>query len=1577
MNTDHLTIQSENGPTSTIVQAADSNDNTFEIQANFITINGFTIQGASASITEAGIYLYYGEGCRFTRNICRENHIGIALWTSSNNWLDNNSCSWNTHFGIALGYSSSYNILENNTCNWNQLYGTGDGILLGSWSEYNTIRNNICSHNDGTGIAFSQSSYNTVVKNTCSENLVGICRYADSISNTIYLNNFISNTENVYSDTSASTWNSLSPITYTYSGNTYSNNMGNYWSDYLGSDENSDGIGEQPYGVGGGNYDNYPLMDSFENYFGGGSQPPSGDLVGYWSFDSQSSPGNDDSDYNNNGIVYGATWLSNGMVNGALDFDGTDDWVEIQDDNSLDLTGDFTMICWIYQHTNTGIGDTQGMFLSKHQPYYDDDHSWWWSSRYDKSAFGNYPGSEINGNHVISLNTWTQVAVTFNDATDEYRFYTNGQVDTQFTANIVIENNNKKIAIGSEYGEKNFFDGLLDEVHVYTRVLSQSEIQELYNPGGGGQIPDANAGDISGQPTTMHQDTIYSITAKYQDPNGRDNLKYCYLRLNHPSKPLTMMWVQSDSSYSPWSGEEGENYLILESVNSIQINNGYELTWNFKINNNWPEVESAIDFGVFAFDDDDLESGWDFDNTDASFNIDEVAPQMIQDFVAEDYEDGKCTLHWTNPPDEDLSLVRIVKNAYYFPKNHLDGSKVAEINAVPGASITFIDNNAENKNLYYYAVFPSDNLGNWNEKVFKGKNADMGRPGLVTCDFTVATTLKEGDSYCFDNYGIQNISPSTQISIADEIFDWTGVEEPIKNEIIKTWFIAQLNGNCFGFVSSTLMEKVYPYYDYFLEDYPETSLSHLPDPPFIWYPNMGWDGSDPINSILRHISKFMNQQYSEILQKYQNDVYDHPENHEPKTVIQRLQQLMNKDMCLLILGDDKKFFHAVLPYRVEAEGTGYKVFVYDPNFEGYDDDLPYQIYYLIEENKWERYAYGLVPEPERIGNMLSLIPIRDIYHNGLKHKPDIPLSAPIKDCYITGKNMSIYLRDELGRITGIMNYTIHNQIPNATIRNYITDDATIENLNSQGLRFRGNNSFTINIQGYGNGSYSLWQFGFGYFVNVSSIQLHNRSIDSYVLSSGSMSITCSENQLAKRYNLTIFNASVNTYFKALNIPLNPGEIHNYTIDWPALTEEQEGVTIQIDKDGDGVFEKTFFSDSELVHDEYILNIDDISPITNKIINSPKYGAEDEWVTSSTEFNLTAIDDLSGVDATYYRIWYNGAWTPWNEYAGNFTLAGEGTHYLEYYSVDNAGNVEETHNQTHYVIDTSLGTTIVFMDSTSDPMSGGVVQYYSSGWKDFGVTDDGGQVCKMIPDGTYTFRMKYEGAGIDQTQDISMDSVVVFSTVDVTVQLLDSNGNGLSDGDVKFYASGWKTFGTSDASGEVHKELLPKSYTFRMICEGASVDQTQDISMDSVVVFSTVDVTVELLDSNGNGLSDGDVKFYASGWKTFGTTDASGEVHKELLPKSYTFRITYEGEICDKTQDIGMDPLVIFNVVMFNTMDVIVELLDSSGTGLNGGEVLYYASGWKPFGTTDGGGEAHREMLPGSVHLPDEIRRRKY
>ncbi len=60
-----------------------------------------------------------------------------------------------------------------------------------------------------------------------------------------------------------------------------------------------------------------------------------------------------------------------------------------------------------------------------------------------------------------------------------------------------------------------------------------------------------------------------------------------------------------------------------------------------------------------------------------------------------------------------------------------------------------------------------------------------------------------------------------------------------------------------------------------------------------------------------------------------------------------------------------------------------------------------------------------------------------------------------------------------------------------------------------------------------------------------------------------------------------------TTFTAIEIPTASNSIHQYIVDWDALSLGEEGVTVQVDSDGDGVFEHTFASDSELTQSEFL------------------------------------------------------------------------------------------------------------------------------------------------------------------------------------------------------------------------------------------------------------------------------------------------------------------------------------------------------------------------------------------------------
>ncbi|MEH7415022.1 hypothetical protein V7266_07010 [Neobacillus drentensis] len=79
----------------------------------------------------------------------------------------------------------------------------------------------------------------------------------------------------------------------------------------------------------------------------------------------------------------------------------------------------------------------------------------------------------------------------------------------------------------------------------------------------------------------------------------------------------------------------------------------------------------------------------------------------------------------------------------------------------------------------------------------------------------------------------------------------------------------------------------------------------------------------------------------------------------------------------------------------------------------------------------------------------------------------------------------------------------------------------------------------------------------------------------------------------------------------------------------------------------------------------VINIDKTSPVTTA---SP---VSDNWTNSDVTVTLSAIDALSGVARTEYRV-NNG---DWQEYSGPITVSQEGKNKVDYRSIDNAGNIE--------------------------------------------------------------------------------------------------------------------------------------------------------------------------------------------------------------------------------------------------------------------------------------------------------------
>jgi hypothetical protein len=202
--------------------------------------------------------------------------------------------------------------------------------------------------------------------------------------------------------------------------------------------------------------------------------PTTPGLVAAYGFEEAAGTATDDASGNgNSGVISGATRIATGRYGSALSFDGVNDLVTVADAPSLDLTTGMTLEAWVYPTALSGYRTVVMKEVPSELAYclYAHDGS-------PRPAAYINTGTAIDptvaGSSSLPLNTWSHLAATYNGST--LVLYVNGtQVGSQvITGSLVQSANALRFGGNAVWGE--YFQGRLDDVRVYNRALTASEI---------------------------------------------------------------------------------------------------------------------------------------------------------------------------------------------------------------------------------------------------------------------------------------------------------------------------------------------------------------------------------------------------------------------------------------------------------------------------------------------------------------------------------------------------------------------------------------------------------------------------------------------------------------------------------------------------------------------------------------------------------------------------------------------------------------------------------------------------------------------------------------------------------------------------------------------------------------------------------------------------------------------------------------------------------------------------------------------------------------------------------------------
>src|SRR3989344_198301 len=212
-------------------------------------------------------------------------------------------------------------------------------------------------------------------------------------------------------------------------------------------------------------------------------------LVGYWKMDESTTPSLDSSGNSNSGSWNGNVAATTGKFGNGTTYDGTGDYVNVPDADSLDLgqgaTKRWTVATW---YRATGAGTSAQMLVAKRSATGSSVTDYVIYTESNSIVWGTGSAADSCSWQILSepsRDVWHHIVGTLEATGNESgrkSIYIDGALSATCTYAIKAASTTDPVKLGAADNTANhFFNGKLDEARIYNRALSPAEVSQLYN----------------------------------------------------------------------------------------------------------------------------------------------------------------------------------------------------------------------------------------------------------------------------------------------------------------------------------------------------------------------------------------------------------------------------------------------------------------------------------------------------------------------------------------------------------------------------------------------------------------------------------------------------------------------------------------------------------------------------------------------------------------------------------------------------------------------------------------------------------------------------------------------------------------------------------------------------------------------------------------------------------------------------------------------------------------------------------------------------------------------------------------